>query len=90
MSKRGSPQVRAALHMAAVNSVAIQKNRPACNPVLADYYEEKCKSKPGKVAMCAVMHKISNIIFAILRDQSPFKLRQPNEHAQRLGIVITA
>lgn len=79
MSKRGSPQVRAALHMAAVNSVAIQKNRPVCNPVLASYYEEKCKSKPGKVAMCAVMRKISNIIFAVLRDQKPFELRQPQD-----------
>lgn len=86
MSKRGSPQVRAALHMAAVNSVAIQKKRPACNPVLAAYYEEKIKSKPGKVAMCAVMRKISNIIFAVLRNQKSFELRQPQEHAQRLGL----
>lgn len=87
MSKRGSPQVRAALHMVAVNSVAIQKKRPACNPVLATYYEEKCKSKPGKVAMCAVMHKISNIIFAVLRDQKPFEIRLPQEHAQQMGIT---
>lgn len=90
MSKRGSPQVRAALHMAAVNSVAVQKRRPVCNPVLAAYYEEKCKSKPGKVAMCAVMRKISNIIFAVLRDKKSFELRQPNEHAQRIGSVIVA
>lgn len=90
MSKRGSPQVRAALHMVAVNSVAAQKQRPICNPILAAYYNEKCKSKPGKVAMCAVMRKISNIIFAVLRDQKPFELRQPNEHIQRLGTNITA
>lgn len=87
MSKRGASQVRAALHMAAVNSVAVQKNRPVCNPILAAYYEEKCKSKPGKVAMCAVMRKISNIIFAVLRDQQPFELRQPQEHSQQLGLV---
>lgn len=87
MSKRGSSQVRAALHMAAVNSVAVQKKRPTCNPVLATYYNEKCKSKPSKVAMCAVMRKISNIIFAVLRDQKPFELRQPQEHTQRLGVL---
>ncbi len=90
MSKRGSSQVRAALHMAAVNSVAVQKKRPVCNPVLAAYYEEKCKSKPGKVAMCAVMHKISNIIFAVLRDQKPFELCQPHEHAQRIGLATVS
>ena len=87
MSKRGSAQVRAALHMVAVNSVVIQKNRPVCNPVLAACYEEKCKSKSGKVAMCAVMHKISNIIFAVLRNQQPFELRQPQEHIQKLGLT---
>jgi len=87
MSKRGSPQVRAALHMVAVNSVAVQKKRPACNSVLAAYYKEKIKSKSGKVAMCAVMRKISNIIFAVLRDQQPFELRQPQEHIRRLGIA---
>ncbi len=90
MSKRGSPQVRAALHMAAVNSVAVQKKHPPCNPVLAAYYEVKCKSKPGKVAMCAVMRKISNIIFAVLRDQKPFELRQPQEHIQRMNTTVAA
>lgn len=74
--------------MAAVNSVAVQKKRPACNPILAAYYNEKCKTKPGKVAMCAVMHKISNIIFAVLRDQKPFEFRRPQEHIQRMGIFV--
>jgi len=63
--------------MAAVTSVIPQKKRPAANPVLLAYYEKKGKSKPGKVAMCAVMHKLCNIIFAVLRDQQPFELRQP-------------
>ena len=35
--------------------------------------------------MRAVMHKISNIIFAVLRDQKPFELRFPQDHAQRLA-----
>ncbi|MDE7244938.1 MAG: transposase [Oscillospiraceae bacterium] len=87
MSKRSSSQVRATLHMAAVNSVIVQAKRPVRNPVLAAYYEEKCKSRPCKVAMCAVMRKISNIIFAVLRDQKSFELRQPQEHAQRLGVL---
>ena len=90
MSKRGSSQARSALHMAAVNSVIASKKRPASNPVLSAFYEEKCKSKPGKVAMCVVMRKISNIIFAVLRDQKPFELRQPQEHASKLGMCVAA
>ena len=90
MSKRGSPQARSALHMAAVNAVVNQKKRLASNPILSAYYEEKRKSKPGKVAMCAVMRKISNIIFAVLRDQKPFELRQPREHACSLGMFTAA
>lgn len=90
MSKRGSAYVRSILHMAAVTSVVPQKKRPAANPVLLAYYEEKCKSKPHKVVMCAVMHKICNIIFAVLRDQKPFELRQPEQHAVQLRMVSAA
>ena len=90
LSKRGSAYVRSILHMAAVTSVAPQKKRPAPNPVLLAYYEEKCKSKPPKVVMCAVMHKICNIIFAVLRDQKPFELRQPEQHAVQLRMVSAA
>ena len=76
--------------MAAVTSVIPQKKRPAANPILLAYYEDKCKSKPHKVVMCAVMHKICNIIFAVLRDQRPFELRRPEEHAQRLVLPVAA
>lgn len=90
LSKRGSAYVRAMLHMAAVTSVIPQAKRPAANPVLLAYYEKKCKEKPTQVALCAVMHKLSNIIFAVLRDQKPFELRQPEQHAQRLGLDSAA
>lgn len=78
------------LHMAAVTSVIPQAKRPAANPVLLAYYEKKCKEKPTRVALCAVMHKLSNIIFAVLRDQKPFELRQPDQHALRLGVAPAA
>lgn len=39
---------------------------------------------PAKVVLCAVMHKIVNIIFAVLRDQKAFELRNPEEHARKL------
>jgi len=90
LSKRGSAYARAALHMVAVTAVISQAKRPARNPVLAAYYMEKCKTKPTQVALCAIMHKISNIIFAVLRDQKPFELRQPEQHARRLALLPAA
>ena len=88
MSKRGSPHARAMLHMAVHNSVYSSKGRPPHNPVLAEYYARKCLSKPIKVAMGAAMHKLCNIIFAVLRNQKPFELRQPELHAASLGIKV--
>ena len=44
----------------------------------------KCVSKPKKVALGAVMRKLVNIIFAVLRDRKPFQLRSPEEHEELL------
>ena len=90
LSKRGSPYARAALHMAAHNAICKHGKSLPPNPILADYYEKKCKAKPNKVALAAVMHKLTNIIFAVLRDQKPFELRKPEEHARHLGMLYTA
>lgn len=84
ISKRGSRYVRCILNMVAHNSVHPSRLGTIANPVLAAFYEKKCLAKPHKVALCAVMHKIVNIIFAILRDQKPFELRSPQEHDRML------
>lgn len=85
ISKRGTRYVRAILNMAAHNCThKTGTGKQPTNPVLAQYYEKKLESKHPKVAMCAVMHKIVNIVFAVLRDQKPFELRLPEDHAQRL------
>jgi hypothetical protein len=34
-------------------------------------------------ALGAVMHKLCNIVFAILRDEKPFMLISPQEHRQK-------
>lgn len=80
MSKRGSRIARRVLFTAALVSVRASRNGVANNPVLRDYYEKKKQSKPKMVAMGAVMHKISNIIFAVLRDNEPFVLKTPDQH----------
>ena len=53
------------------------------NPVIHSYYADKCKSKKKNVAAGAVMHKICNIIFAMLRDNKPFKIITPQEHCEQ-------
>ena len=85
ISKRGSGYARSILNMIAHNCVHKhpQTGKPG-NPVLAEYYQKKCASKPKKVAICAVMHKIVHIVFAVLRDQKPFELRDPRDHDRML------
>lgn len=80
MSKRGSPIARRVLHTMALNNIGTYRDGTAKNPVLRDYYLEKCNSKPKRAAVGAVMHKVCNIIFAILRDEKNFQIITPEEH----------
>jgi len=80
MSKRGSAIARRVLHTMALVSISKGKGENIPNPVMRDYYLEKCKSKPKMVAMSAVMHKVCNTVFAILRDEKEFRIITPQEH----------
>ncbi len=80
MSKRGSKIARRVIHTMALISISKNKDGSAKNPVLRDYYILKCHSKPKMVALGAVMHKVCNIVFAILRDEKEFKIITPEEH----------
>ena len=84
MSKRGSSLARRILHMVALNNLKVDKGtKTPVNPVIHSYYADKCKSKKKNVAVGAVMHKICNIIFAMLRDNKPFTLITPQEHCEQ-------
>ena len=86
MSKRGSSLARRILHMVALNNIKVDKGSGApVNPVVYDYYIRKCSGKKKIVAMGAVMHKICNIIFAMLRDNRPFEVITPEEHCKRFA-----
>ena len=86
MSKRGSSLARRVLHMVALNNVKVDKGSGTpVNPVVYDYYTRKCSGKKKTVAMGAVMHKICNIIFAMLRDNKPFEVITPEEHCRRFA-----
>ncbi|URZ09705.1 IS110 family RNA-guided transposase [Clostridium felsineum] len=80
MSKRGSRIARRVIHTMALISISKNKDGSAKNPVLRDYYLLKCQSKPKMVALGAVMHKVCNIIFAILRDEKKFEIITPEDH----------
>ena len=80
MSKRGSRLARRVLFTIALVSVRGSRSGTPNNPVLHAYYESKKQSKPKKVALGAIMHKISNIIFAVLRDNTPVIMRMPEQH----------
>ena len=83
MSKRGSSIARRVIHTLTLQSISVSRTGEAKNPVLRDYYLEKCKSKPKLVAMGAVSHKVCNMIFAILRDNKPFEIITPQEHIKQ-------
>ena len=86
MSKRGSSLARRVLHMVALNNIKIDKGSGTpVNPVVYNYYTRKCSGKKKPVAMGAVMHKICNIIFAMLRDNKPFEVITPEEHCRRFA-----
>jgi len=80
LSKRGSRLARRILHMMALNNIGISRSGEVKNPVLRSYYDNKCLSKPKMIAVSAVMHKLCNIIFAVLRDNRPFEIITPQQH----------
>lgn len=83
MSKRGSSLARHILHMVALNNLKVSKGSGmSINPVFYSYYADKCKAKKN-VAVGTVMRKICNIIFAMLRNNKPFEMVDPQEHCKR-------
>lgn len=84
MSKRGPKLLRRVLFTVALANIRTKRNGEACNPVLLEFYKQKCQNKPKKVALGAVMRKLVCIIFAVLRDRKPYELRTPEEHSRML------
>jgi len=82
MSKRGTRFGRRALYSVALASIRKTKNGKMLNSVLYGYYHENLKGKKKKVALGAIMHKLINYIFAVLREQKPYEIRDPRLHDQ--------
>ena len=77
MSKRGSKLARRILFSATLSSVRTSRNSVDVNSVLKAYYKTKTDSKPKKIALGAVMHKLCNIIFVVLTTSSNFVVKIP-------------
>lgn len=82
MSKRGSKIARRVLYAVALVSIRLKRGGQPFNPVLLEYYNNKLKEKEKKVAIGAVMHKLVNYIFAVLREQKEYEQRSPKLHVQ--------
>ncbi|HEX7045950.1 MAG TPA: IS110 family transposase [Gammaproteobacteria bacterium] len=66
LSKTGNARLRKALYMPALTAIRH-------NPVLKAFYERLLAAgKNGKAAVCAVMRKLTHIIFGVLKNQQPF------------------
>jgi transposase len=80
MSKRGTSLGRRALYAVALASIRTKCNGEPINEILLEYYQENLKGKKSKVALVAVMHKLIKYIFAVLRDQQEYQIRDPKVH----------
>ena len=70
------------MYAVALASIRSSRKGIPINKVLLEYYQTNLKGKKAKVALVAIMHKILNYIFAVLRNQTPFEQRDPKLHKQ--------
>jgi len=82
MSKRGTRIGRRALYAVALASVRRNNIGKPINNVLLNFYNENMKGKSKKVGLVAVMHKLINYIFSVLKNQKEYELRDPKIHAK--------
>ena len=82
ISKRGAPEIRRALYIAATLSIMKMKNGRCRNKVLYDYYQKLILIKPRKVALGAIMHKLVRIIFSVLKNQQEFVMITPEQQCK--------
>ncbi|NFN88812.1 IS110 family transposase, partial [Clostridium sporogenes] len=80
ISKRGTRFGRRALYSIALASIRTKRTGEANNKILLDYYKNNLHGKKKKVALVAIMHKLINYIFAVLRDQKEYEQRSPKIH----------
>jgi transposase len=89
ISKRGSALARRVIYTMALQAIGRDKKGVAKNPVLREFYLKKCQSKCKMVALGAVMHKVCNTVFAMLRDNKPYEMKTPDQHRAKYSVKLT-
>ncbi|MBV4448001.1 IS110 family transposase [Clostridium tyrobutyricum] len=82
MSKRGTRIGRRALYAVALASIRKNRNGEPINKVLLNFYKENMKGKSKKIGLVAIMHKLINYIFSVLKNQKEYEPRDPKIHAK--------
>ena len=82
MSKHGTRIGRRALYAVALASIRKIRNDEPINKVLLNFYKENMKGKSKKVDLVAIMHKLINYIFSVLKNQKEYELRDPKIHVK--------
>ncbi|WP_039652637.1 IS110 family transposase [Clostridium tyrobutyricum] len=82
MSKHGTRIGRRALYAVALASIRKIRNDEPINKVLLNFYKENMKGKNKKVDLVAIMHKLINYIFSVLKNQKEYELRDPKIHVK--------
>ena len=82
ISIRGTRISQKSLYAVALASIKRNRNGIPIKKVLLEYYQVNLKGKKAKVTLAAIMHKVLNYIFAVLRNQTPFEMRDPKIHKQ--------
>lgn len=81
MSKRGTKIGRRVLYTLALSSIRKSKSGKPINTVLYHFYNEQLSSKKKKkVRIVAVMNKLLRYIYSVLKNQTPYEMRDPKIH----------
>ncbi len=60
--------------------IRTNRNGEPINKVLLAYYKESLNCRSEKVGLVAIMHKLINYIFSVLKNQKEYELRDPKMH----------
>lgn len=80
MSKRGTAIGRRALFTVALASIRTTKDKKPMNTTLHEYYNISLDKKKKKIKLVAVMNKLLRYIFSVLKNQTPYEVRDPRIH----------
>jgi transposase len=88
-SKSGDRQLNTTIHLIALNQIAVTRDGRLRCPIAHQYYQRKIAEGKTKLsARTCLTRRLCDIIFAMLRDRTPYKMPQPaNGPVEQLSAV---